>query len=60
MDGSLLQHHVAAFHLIPYIQHQELDFWAECIDVDILLHDEGESVEGDSMSHDFPFCDIII
>jgi len=29
MDGSLLRHHIAAFRLIPYVQRQDLDAWAE-------------------------------
>ena len=33
MDGSLLQHHVAAYRLIPYIQWQELNAFADEIGV---------------------------
>ena len=29
MDGSPLRHHVAAFRLIPYIQRQDINEWAE-------------------------------
>ena len=28
MDGTPLQHHVAAFRLIPYVKRQDLDSWA--------------------------------
>jgi len=45
MDGSLLRHYVAAFRLIPYIQRQELGFWADQMDVDVPEENEVSEYE---------------
>jgi hypothetical protein len=60
MDGSLLRHHVAAYRLIPYVQRQDLNTWAEQVDITTETEDgsdhpseSGEELEPPSPRSDF-------
>jgi hypothetical protein len=43
MDGALLRHHVAAYRLIPYVQRQDLDAWADKLESGIEAEDGSSS-----------------
>ena len=48
MDGTILQHHVAAYRLVPYLLHEELDSVAE----EIGLEDAPEDNKATEPSED--------